>query len=356
MKRFLILLVLALTLVSCAKKEVEGSVTRNSTDPRKPMAWGHKQTIYVFADEDNWRATERQLRRTLERVVYTTANEKVFELKRADFDDFNHYYKFNNLIFLADYSSFDDVSAYIKDIMGEKVKGELEENGVGIYPHENLWANDQFVLFIIAENKEVLKKAVSYQLNEVYNLFDKKLKDRIAHKILQYNRYKTSFFRKFPWELHIPEFFRVFSRDDANNFIAFLARADGKPDRYEAIYYEDMNSDKIDGDWLKAKRLEIFRNYYEGDEFYDKDVRVEKYKLAGRPCWKLSGKWQNPKLSMGGAFQSFAFFDKTQKKAYVIDNSIYYPTGEKLSHLLELEAISGTIKLKDLTAKKAEEL
>lgn len=349
MKRFLILLVLALILVSCGKKEVKEGVTRNNTDPSKPMAWGHKQTIYVFADEENWRATESQLRRTLERVVFTTANEKVFELKRATFDDFEHYYKFNNLIFLADYSSYGDVSVYIKDIMGDKVKAELEENGVGIYPNENLWANDQFVLFIIAEDKQVLKKAVSYQLNEVYNLFKKKLDDRIAHKVLQYNSYKKTFFLNFPWEIHIPEFFRVFSRDDDNNFIAFIARADDKPDRYEAIYHEDMSSDEVDGDWLKAKRLELFRKYYEGDEFYDKDVRIERTILAGRDGWKLSGKWQNPKLSMGGAFQCFGFYDKTQKKAYVIDNSVYYPTGEKLAHLLELEAISGTIKLKDLS-------
>jgi len=351
MKRFVLLLILALTLISCSQKEEKPGVTRNNTDPRKPMSWGHKQTIYVFADEANWRATERQLRRTLEREVYTTANEKVFVLKRAVYEDFNHYYKYNNLIFLADYSSYDDVSVYIKEIMGETVKAELEENGVGIYPNENLWANDQFVLFIIAENKQVLKKAVSYQLNEVYNLFKNKLNNRIAHKVLQYNSYKKTFFRNFSWEIHIPEFFRVFSRDDENNFIAFLARADDKPDRYEAVYNEEMKSDEVNGDWLKAKRLEIFKKYYDGDEFYDKDVRVEKYTLAGRAGWKLSGKWQNPKFSMGGAFQTFAFFDEKQKKVYLIDNSVYYPTGEKLAHLLELEAISSTIKLRDLSKK-----
>jgi len=351
MKRFLILLLLALTLISCAQKEEKTRVTRNTTDPRKPMSWGHKQTIYVFADEANWRATESQLKRTLERVVYTTANEKVFELKRADYEDFNHYYKFNNLIFLADYSSYDDVSVYIKEIMGDKVKDELEKNGVGIYPNENLWANDQFVLFIIAEDKQVLKKAVSYQLNEVYNLFKQKLDNRIGHKVLQYNSYKKTFFRNFPWEIHIPEFFRVFSRDDENNFIAFLARADDKPDRYEAVYFEDMAENEVDGEWLKQKRTELFLKYYDGDEFYDHDVRLEKAILAGKSCWKLSGKWQNQKYSMGGAFQSFAFYDKTQKKAYLIDNSVYYPTGEKLAHLLELEAISSTIKIKDLSKK-----
>jgi len=38
-------------------------------------------------------------------------------------------------------------------------------------------------------------------------------------------------------------------------------------------------------------------------------VRMEKFKLAGHQGWRLTGRWQNKKHSVGGAFQSFAIYD-----------------------------------------------
>ncbi|MCK5050398.1 MAG: DUF4837 family protein, partial [Candidatus Cloacimonetes bacterium] len=87
--------------------------------------------------------------------------------------------------------------------------------------------------------------------------------------------------------------------------------------------------------------------YYDEDEFFDRDVRMEKFKLAGYQGWRLTGRWQNKKHSVGGAFQSFAFYDETNGLAYLIDNSVYHPEGEKLEALYELEIISNTLKLKE---------
>jgi len=50
---------------------------------------------------------------------------------------------------------------------------------------------------------------------------------------------------------------------------------------------------------------------------------------------------------VGGAFQSFAFFDENSERAYLIDNSVYYPEGSKLEALIELEIISSSIVIKD---------
>ncbi len=87
---------------------------------------------------------------------------------------------------------------------------------------------------------------------------------------------------------------------------------------------------------------DLIWKYYDEDEFFDRDVKLGKYSLAEHKGWFLSGRWQNKKFAVGGAFQSFAFYDEVNGKAYLVDNSVYYPSGEKLEALYELEIISNS--------------
>ena len=75
-------------------------------------------------------------------------------------------------------------------------------------------------------------------------------------------------------------------------------------------------------------------------------MRTEKAKIAGHNGWKISGMWINKKYTVGGAYQTFAFYDERTKRAYLIDNSVYFPEGYKLDALIELEVISNTLRLK----------
>jgi hypothetical protein len=46
---------------------------------------------------------------------------------------------------------------------------------------------------------------------------------------------------------------------------------------------------------------------------------------------------------MGGVFQTYAFWDREFEMVYVIDTSIYFPAGNKLRYMIELEGIAKTI-------------
>ena len=339
--------IILLLILGCSTKDNIHKTKSKGIDPHKPMSWGHKQTVYVFADDNVWKYAKSHLIKTLERVRFTTENEKVFVVKRAPINDLDNFYKFNNLIFFCDMESNDKVSTYIKEIMGSRVESEVNDNLIGMYTKDNVWANDQFVLFILGSNELNLLKFNILQSHNIFDLFIEKLFDRIRGQLYKTPVYPDDRFTAFPWSLKLPKKYILYKNDTANNFISFIARLRNKPDRYISVFFQKIHKEEFSRDWLRETRKNICWKYYDEDEFFDKDVRMEKFKLAGYQGWRLTGRWQNKKHSVGGAFQSYALYDEVNGLAYLVDNSVYYPDGEKLEALYELEIISNTLKLKE---------
>jgi hypothetical protein len=181
------------------------------------------------------------------------------------------------------------------------------------------------------------------QAEKIFTLFKKKLYERTEEQLYKFETYAASTFAGYPWEIKLPRYFIVYKEDRQDNFISFLARSKDKPDRYIAVYYEKLEPAQFSRTWLKEKRASLVWKYYDEDEFKDKDVRMENYQIAGHDGFKLSGRWQNMKYLIGGAFQSFAFYDESSGNAYIIDNSVYYPEGNKLNSLIELEIIGNSL-------------
>ncbi len=344
MKKILWLILVLLLILSCNNKENKYKANQKKIDSRKPMSWGHKQTVYIFADDNVWKYAEQPLRETLERPQFTTTNETYFEIKRVK--DIEQYYKFNNLLFLCDMESNNDISTYVKDIIGSKIKQDIKENSVGIFPKENMWANDQYVLFLIGNNERNLLTLNIKMANKIFNLYKEKLLQRIATQVYKTDVYSEEYFLSNNWKLELPKKYILYKKDIENNFISFLARLKEHSDRYISIYFEDLDKKEFGKQWLKRTRANLAWKYYDEDEFNDKDIKLENIAFGKYKGYKLSGRWQNMKYAVGGAFQSFAFYDNETQIAYVIDNSIYFPEGDKLPALLETEIISRTFKIK----------
>jgi len=349
MKKLIIifsLLIIFLFILGCSKDNKTNSSAKG-TDIRKPFSWGHQQTVYVFADDNVWKYAEPHLRTSLERFQFTTENEEFFEVKKAPINSIEQFYKFNNLVFFCDMESDGEVSSHVKSIMGDKIAEEIKVNAVAMYPLENLWARDQFVLFIVGDNERDLLSFNILQANTTFDLFKEKLYERIERQVYKQKIYPETTFQKFLWYLKLPKNYIVYKNDEANNFISFIARLKNKSDRFISVYYEKMTENNFGKEWLKQKRAELAWDYYEEDEFADKDIKIEKSNLGKYECWKLSGRWQNKKFIVGGAFRSFAIYDKKTQTAFLIDNSVYFPEGYKLPALIELEVISRSIVVRN---------
>lgn len=340
-----------LLLLSCSEKK-QGKVVspsqnkdnQNVYDPRKPMSWGKDQVIYVFADPDIWKASEYDIKNSLERPFYTSENEKLYEVVHGDVKALDQFYKYKNLLFLCDMSSNQPVSEYIKKIMNEQMKEMLTKNPSLMFAKHNMFANEQFVVFLISNSKDQLIKSAFTNSNEMFYHFRQKFVQRLEYRQNKLKALPDKYFKDFPFTMRIPENYVVYKSLPNENFISFIwrSREDQKlnPDKYISVYYEKSDHREVSKEWIHKTRAKVAWKFYDEDEMNEPDLQWGLFRFLDYPAWYMSGRWQNKKYFIGGAFQSIAFYDEKAKANFLIDTSVYFPQGQKLKYLMELESIA----------------
>ncbi|MDP8232894.1 MAG: DUF4837 family protein [Candidatus Zophobacter franzmannii] len=342
--------ILLLSITACNKTEKEVINNFSQTISNKPMSWGKDHVIYIFADQEMWQEVEVDVKANLQRVFETTNEETLFDIKLADVNKIDDYYKFRNLLFLADITDNEPVAKYVTEQLQGDLIDQANKDGYAFLYKENLWARDQVVCFLLANSSEQMK---SLHINLKDVLFDKysdALKNRISNRISSKVTKDEKIFSTLPYIIDIPKQFTVFRDEKEQNILSFLYRhykqQGDKPDKYVTVYYEKSDKNPINEQWLIKTRGKIGWDIYDNDEIKADQVKIEPFAWKNRKGTKLHGRWSNYKHYVGGAFQSFAFYDEKTKTAYLIDNSIFFPAGDKLYYLMELEAISKSIQIK----------
>ncbi|HHI87818.1 MAG TPA: DUF4837 family protein [Candidatus Cloacimonetes bacterium] len=340
--RILLLIVLFIALYACSKGP---SPKKSTSDHRKPLSWGQTHRIFTYADDKAWAYGQLEIKKSLEREFFTTTNERLFEVERHDIHKIHTYYKFANLLFLCDVSSNKPVSKYVKEIIPEQVAAVNDTMPATMIAVKDLWARDQRVIFILGKDLEQLLLYTFENLNPIFDIYKEAEYKRLENNVykLGLNEEEIAYEKEhYPWYLELPMQYRLFRRKVSGGFVSYLCRVKNYPDRFLAVYWEPMEDNQVSKEWLFDKRVMMGEKYYMGDTLYTKDVRQEKADFLGYQAYKLSGRWQNPGNFTGGAFACWGFYDETQKIAYMIDNSVFFPEGNKLRALIGLEIISKT--------------
>lgn len=344
---------LLLFISSCgdsASKPDKYSFYESTVDTSKPIAWGNDRDIYVFCDDSVWKYLQELLKQSLERDMFVVVNEKYFNIIRGDIREIDTLMKYKNLLFMGSLKSRAAVSTHLRNSMDKRMIQRIQNSGGEMFVAKNRWVKDQLVVYVVGSNLENLLKLNIMQSNRLFNLFLNRLGERLAYQAYQTKLIPTEFFDLFPFTLKIPENYKLFSDDKKNHFLSLLYRIRSEsrdfPDKYISVYYEDMPIDTLKLNWILERRKDIAWKYYDEDEFDPKMLRSERLDFGKYKAWRIFGPWKNMKHDIGGGFQSFAFYDESQKRAYIIDNVVYFPAGDKLPVLLELQKISATFKTK----------
>jgi hypothetical protein len=347
---FLMLLGLVSSCGKGAGDSSKYSFYESTVDTSKPPAWGSDEDIHILCDTETWKLAENFLRRSLERQVYVVVNEQYFHLIKADIREMDTISKYKNLLFMGDLKSRDAVSQHVRNTIPERMNQRVKNTGAEMFVAKNRWVKDQLIVYMVGSSRENLLRLLISQNNRLFNLFVNRYGERLAYQAYLTKVIPEEFFEPYPFSIKIPQSYRLFSDDKANRFLSFLYRMRSEareyPDKYISIYYENMPADSLNLDWLIAKRRELAARYYDGDEFEVEKIRSERLSFGTYNAMRLLGPWKNPKHDIGGGFQTFAFYDAAQKRAYLIDNVVYYPAGDKLPQLMELEKISVTFRTK----------
>ena len=358
-KYLLIILILSF-FISCHKNDSETKVRQQGvnqiisesrnvlvTDSRKPRSYGHPQTVYVFVDDHVWTISEPFLKESIERTFFTTEDETLFNIVLADINNIRNFNRYNNLVFLSDINSTSPVSNYVNHLMSENIIKGIAENRSSMFLNYNLWANDQIVLFFIGDGPTAIRDYIATNYNSYFRLLYDRFIARITFSSKRLKSLPDATFRELPFKMYLPETYRIFRKDLENNFISFILRSrenqERNPDMYFAVYWYPTENNTLDINWLAEKRADIAWNYYEEDEFDINEIETGTTKFADREVLFISGRWQNKKHFIGGAFKSFAFYEPELQMIYLIDTSVYFPAGNKLRYLLELEGFANTL-------------
>ena len=347
MRRKFITLIVGCVLLVIAGCDNGSSVRKSSSDHKKPLSWGQSHRIFTYADKRAWDYGQLEIKKSLERQFFTTMNEVLFAVEKHDISKIHTYYKFANLLFLCNVNSKQPVSKYVKEIIPEQAAMIGDSLPATIVAAKDIWARDQRVIFVLGKDIEQLLLYTFENLNLIFEIYEGGEFERIENVVykLGLNETEITYEKEhYPWYLELPSQYRVFRKDDAHNFVSYLCRVKKYPDRFLGIYWESMEENNVSKEWLYQKRLEIGDKYYNGDTLLVKDVRQENADFLGYTAYKLSGRWQNPASFTGGTFACWGFYNEQQKMAYIINNTVYFPEGEKLRALIGLEIITNTFK------------
>ena len=324
------------------------SARKSSTDHKKPLSWGQSHRIFTYADQKAWDYGQLELKKSLERTFFTTTNERLFTVEKHDIKNIHTYYKFANLLFFCNVNSNKPVSKYVKEVIPEQVAMIGDSLPATMIAAKDLWARDQRVIFLLGKDLETLLLYTFENLNLIFDIYEEAEFERIEEVVYRPGLNETEIaYEKghYPWFLELPSQYNVYRRDDEHHFVSYLCRVKKYPDRFLGVYWEPMQENRVSKEWLFEKRLEIGEKYYNGDTITKEDVRQENTEFLGHPAYKLSGRWQNTKSYTGGAFACWGFYNEQQKMAYMIDNSVFFPEGDKLRALIGLEIISNTFNI-----------
>lgn len=352
-KLFILLLIAILGISACQKSKPESerfTAFDKIIDHSKPLAMGDDRDVYIFCDPANWKALEPFIRSAIESEVPIVYPEKYFNVIMADVKDAGTLAKYKNILYIGDLASSAPVSAYMKSILSKDFITRVENSGGDLFETTNHNSRDQIILFLLGKDALSLSKIGAIQADPIFSLLLRRYTERQGYYAYQGKVIEDSFFQPYPYSLKIPDTYRLFSNDKEGRFLSFLYRAKMQnreiPDKYISVYTEPMAENKVDLQWLLNKRKELGVKYFEGDEFDPQLVLTSPFRFGTRQGIRILGAWKNMKLAIGGGFQSFAFWDEATKTAYLVDNIVYFPAGDKLPVLIELYTISHSLKIK----------
>ncbi len=349
--RYTILIIILLMLLGCQsgnKESARYEAFDKTIDNAKPLAMGDERDIYVFCDNDNWRILQPFIQSSLERELIVVYPETYFRLNLLNISEVDNYRQHRNLLFIGDLESNGRVSQYMRQSLAQDFISRVNSSGGDLFIARNHFSRDQLIMYLMGSNKLNLERIGAIQSDKIFELLVRRYAERQGYQTYQQKIIPAAFWKDYPFSLKIPDNYTLYSNDKTGRFLSFIYRARMAereiPDKYINVYYEDMPENKVDHDWLIKKRQELGEKYFEGDVFDEEIIRKERTRLAGYDTFRIVGGWKNMKHLIGGGFQSYAFWH--DGKAYIVDNIVYFPAGDKLPILVELYVISSTLELK----------
>lgn len=328
-----------------------GGCQKTSHGKSLELSWGKPRTVHIFADPGLWRDISDDIARSLEHGIRTTEEEIFFQIERIPINALEKNYKFNNILFIGCINEHGPVHDYLKSHLDPASLGDFGRGSVRLMMNDDLWAVNQRVVYLIAWDTEALLEFLPGLDDDLFEPFREGLLNHIRTRIYGTGVLPVSRFARYPFHMRVPAQYNLTFRDDPEErTLILLARKvqnPRPPDRFLAVTWEDETGGTRNWeDWIPRMRKQLWPD----EDFEIDPLRTVPCEIGGLAGVRVSGIWWNTKSSDepdgGGPFTSWALYDASDNRTFLIDNVVFYPEGTKLEALLELEVITKTFLAK----------
>jgi hypothetical protein len=300
-------------------------------------AAGESDDLVIVRDEAA-RAAGDALREVMESPVGWLLDEAAFRVALTPPDKFKLYTNRRHLLLIGVWGH-----GGVEDLVGRRVEGIARGAPPQFVLVRDIWAKGQVVGVVMGTDEDELAEYIEGAGAEILTRFEGAVIQRFAENL----RHRASttgiqeaLAERFGWALAPPKGYDLFSTGAEEGF-AFFRRTG--PDRMISIYWQEGEPGFASEEFAIAKREELGRRYFDGDEIeWRRELVVESVEFTGRPAVRLSGWWANRELVGGGPFRTYCFFEPTQNRVYVVDVSLFAPGQDKVPLMRNLDALAHT--------------
>ncbi len=311
----------------------------------RPDSHGEFDEIIVFADSTDWMEYRDHFKAIFARLMKTPVLEPEYVLSWKPFERFEQFKEFRNIFFIARLNSEQPVSSEVKQLLTPDMVKGIESGRYFYIPKKNVWANDQYVCFFVAPDREAMIQRI-YDLGKLaYDDFERYYYDRLyrfMYRRYENDRLETYLQSHFPFRLRVQHDYFVADENVKRGYV-WLRRLD--PDRSFTVHWVPLSdSVQLSYPWVVKERNRLAGWIYEGDVVVEEETSYRPIRFLGMPALRVEGTWKNPHYVIGGPFRTVAFADSSSGLFYLLDYYVQAIGRRKKPFLDQLEVMLRTFR------------
>jgi hypothetical protein len=299
----------------------------------RPLAVGTWNEVVVAADPAVWSEVGPDLRRALEREILSVRRETAFRVRAASLEDPDAYRTWAKVIVIA---SLEGNGPVLEPIPGD-VRAAVLEKGALVTILPDVWAKNQWVLFLLTARQEDIPRTVMRSREVLFSRIDEHLRDQVRERMFLSGRdveLEERLRADHRFSLRLPVVYRV---DETGLDRGALRFFNIDPQRSIIVSWEEAPRDTLDPGAVLERRRELAELYYPGDRVVEERTTVERVEFHGHRALRLSGVWENREEIEGGTFVTLAFDCPETGRFYLIDALLYSPDPKKSRYVYQIQ-------------------
>lgn len=311
----------------------------------KGPAYGSDNAVILVVHPDLRDQVEPLVRAAIEREVFTTRNERVFEITATTSSDIGEFRNWKRVIVVEPLNSPILLPEILETSGDQVIVEELEDK----------WARGQTIFVLAAPSQETTVDLVVDEIDGVYEVIHERFVE--AHVARMWASEPDSvafqqFFEEHGFGIVLPKVYRSATASAPPSSVVFYNE---DPRRVISMHWLPRPASVSADDILEVRRS-WGGDLFEGDEIVAETVsqdtveavapeplpgiQISETRVGGEPAIRLQGRWLNQEEVSGGVFVTYGVTCRDQ--LVLLDANLYAPDRDKYPYLIQFEEIFKT--------------